>query len=261
MLPDTQSVEFEVGFYGLRYRGRLDDLIDRSVFFFGSYAPNELDFLALAAKRLGEVRFGVTYFDVGSNVGQHALFMSPRVDNVIAFEPSRSALKRFQANVTLNGIGNVRIFPLGLGDSDGEGRLGSGFPGNSGSRSLTWTLDHDAMETVAICRGDEFLRAMNLPRIDILKLDVEGYEKRVLKGLRQTLARDRPIILMELIGKLEKSGFANEAALRRALYAEHALFTLRGNRQAKLAPFDWNGEAAVCLPRECEGLFSHAIDA
>ena len=110
------------------------------------------------------------------------------------------------------------------------------------------------MEIVAIRQGDNFLRAKNLPRIDILKLDVEGYEKRVLKGLRETLARDRPVILMELIGRSEKSGFADEAELRETLYPEHTLFTLRGDRKAKLTPFDWSGEAAVCLPRERDSL-------
>jgi FkbM family methyltransferase len=197
--------------------------------------------------------------DIGANVGQHALFMAPHVESVFAFEPSRWARDRFQTNVTLNGIDNVHIFPFALGDSDREGRLGSGFKGNSGSRSLTWTLDQDAIEIVAIRHGDTFLRAEKLPRVDILKLDVEGYERRVLWGLRETLERDRPIILMELIGSSEKSGFAAETDLRGSLYPEHALFTLAGDRKAKLTPFDWNSEAAVCLRRERNGLFSHVI--
>ena len=90
MLGETQSAEYEVGFYGLRYRGRLDDFIDRNIFFFGGYARNELDFLATAAKVLGKFQSGVTYFDVGANVGQHALFMSQHVESVFAFEPSPS---------------------------------------------------------------------------------------------------------------------------------------------------------------------------
>src|SRR5262245_35795632 len=162
LLPQTQLVEFEVGFFGLRYQGRLDDLIDRNVFFLGSYARNELDFLAKAARVLGKLQSGVTYFDVGANVGQHALFMSQHVENVFAFEPSRWARDRFRANVALNGLANVRIFPFALGDSEGEGRLGSGFKGNSGSRSLMWTLDQDTVEIVAIRQGDNFLRAKNL---------------------------------------------------------------------------------------------------
>ena len=266
MFGQPQSAEYEVGFYGLRYRGLLDDLIDRNIFFFGSYARNELDFLATAAGVLGRLQSIVTYFDVGAHVGQHAMFMSQHVDIVFAFEPSQAARERFQANLTLNRITNVRIFPFALGDSDGEGKLGSGFKGNSGSRSLTWTHDQDAVEIVAIRHGDDFLREKNLPRMDILKLDVEGYEEAVLKGLHERLMRDRPVILMELMPLwlppswlAEKRGFASEAELRDSLYPEHTLFTLRGERKAKLTPFNFNSEAAVCVPREHESLFKHVI--
>ena len=64
---------------------------------------------------------------------------------------------------------NIRVFPVALGDADGEGQLGSGFEGNSGSRSLTWTLDRGRMETVILRRGDDFFREENLPKIDILE--------------------------------------------------------------------------------------------
>jgi FkbM family methyltransferase len=247
--------DFEVDFDGLRYRGRLDDAIDWNLFFFGSYSPQELDFLATAARLLGGTASGVTYFDVGANVGQHALFMSRRVAQVVAFEPSCSARERFAANVALNAIDNLLLFPVALGDSNSQGQLGSGFEGNSGSRSLTWTLREDKMETVEIRRGDDLVRAEGLPRLDILKLDVEGYEKRALIGLRETLFADRPVILMELIGRGEKSGFRDENELHASLYPEHDLFTLLGYRRAKLTRFDWNSEALVCLPRERIGAF------
>ena len=92
-----------------------------------------------------------------------------------------------------------------------------------------------------------------------MKLDAEGYEKRVLFGLREVLFRDRPIILMELIEEETKGGFRNEAELRNALYPEHGLFTLRGTSKARLIPFDWNAEAAVCLPKEHTRAFDHLL--
>ncbi len=250
LMKRRSSAEFEIRFDGRRYRGTLDDIIDWSLFFFGSYSPQELDFLATTAQLLGGARDGVTYFDVGANVGQHALFMSRRVANVIAFEPSAWACERFSANLKLNGITNVRLFPTALGDTDAQGELGSGFEGNSGSRSLTWTLAAEKMERVAIRRGDELVREEGIERLDILKVDVEGYEKRVLTGLKDTLMSDRPVILMELIGKSEKGGYRNVDELRDTLYPDHQLFTLRGHRRAELVPFDWNGEAAVCVPLE-----------
>jgi FkbM family methyltransferase len=246
----TRSLEFEATFVGLRFRGRLDDFIDWNVFFFGNYCPEELDFLAAAARVIGGSDGGVTYFDVGANIGHHALFMSRRASQVVAFEPSASARERFSANVHLNGLANIRLFAMALGDADGEAQLGSGFKDNSGSRSLCWTLDRDKDETVIVRRGDDLFCEEELPRVDILKLDVEGYEKRVLAGLRETLLRDRPIILIELVGDGVKGGFRDEADLRQSLYPTHDLFTLRGTSRARLVAFDWNEEAAVCFPRE-----------
>jgi Methyltransferase FkbM domain len=124
----------------------------------------------------------------------------------------------------LNGLDNVVTYSFALGDEDGVGSLGSGFEGNSGSRSLTWTLDRSKMEVVTVRRGDDLFQQENLSRIDLLKLDVEGYEKRVLAGLRDRLLRDRPIVLMELIGQSEKSGFRDAAELHAAFYPAHEFF-------------------------------------
>jgi FkbM family methyltransferase len=257
----SRSANFQTRFFGLDYRGWLDDLIDWHVFFFGSYCPTELDFLAAAAAATGGAAGGTTYIDVGANVGHHALFMAQRVSQVVAFEPAVSARDRFEANIRLNGLANLRLFPIALADRDGEAQLGSGFDGNSGSRSLCWTLDRDKDERVTLRRGDDLFRHEKLPRIDILKLDVEGYEKSVLVGLHDTLLKDRPIILIELIGESSKGGFRDEADLRDALYPAHALFTLSGTRRAKLGSFDWNAEAAVCLPQERARAFRHLIAA
>lgn len=259
LLDEPKSTEFEVGFRGLRYRGRLDDFIDWNVFFFGCYSPHELDFLAAAARVIGGSASGATYFDVGANVGHHALFMSQHAKEVIAFEPSLWARERFLANIKLNQLGNVRVLPVALGDVDGEAQLGSGFKGNSGSRSLIWTLDQGNIENVILRRGDDLFITENLPKIDIIKLDVEGYEKRVLSGLHQTLCRDRPIILFELIGNSEKGGFRDESELHDSLYHEHALRSLTGRRRAKLTTFDWNREEAVCLPKELVSSFRHIM--
>src|SRR5262249_39570465 len=98
-------------------------------------------------------------------------------------------------------------------------------------------------------RGDALLIEENVPKIDILKIDVEGYEKRVLLGIQKILHRDRPLILFELMGT-GKGGFLNESEIREVLYPAHKLFSLDGKRRASLVPFDWNRDMAVCLPAE-----------
>lgn len=236
--------------YDLKYRGRLDQHIDHSVFFFGAYAHAELDFLQVCALALRQSRSRLTFADVGANVGQHSLFMSSHVDRVVAFEPNTECHAQFMYNIAQNGIDNIEICRMALGDADGPGRLGSGLAGNSGSRSLVWTTDSSKDTGVEIVRADKAVAALNIERLDIIKLDVEGHEQKVLSGLGDRLHRDRPILLFELVGNDMKGGFTDENHLRRALPSESQLFTLAGGRKARLLTFNWDAEEAVCIPNE-----------
>jgi FkbM family methyltransferase len=244
---------FLTRFDGLAYEGSLGEYIDREIFYFGAYAPAELDLLAQAATALAPDG-GLNFYDIGANVGQHSLWMSRRAARVFAFEPSARAVAQFRENLTRNAIENVTVFPFALGEESGTARLGSGFANNSGSRSLTWTLDETDVETVELRRGDTVFREQALPTMHLLKLDVEGYEKRVLSNLHERLCADRPVIMMELIGQSEKSGFADEADLRATLYPDHALFSMVAGRVGRLSSFDWNVDEMVCVPLEKVGL-------
>ena len=255
------DTKFEIDFDGGRYRGNLGDFIDRHIYFTGAYAPAELGFLDQAALALRNTQADVTFIDIGANCGQHSLFMCRRADRVIAFEPSAEAADRLEANLALNGISNVTLFRIALGDRDHTAQLGSGVPGNSGSRSLIWTLDAEQNKNVEVRHAASFLDSPNvgLTRMDIIKLNVEGYEKAVLKGLAPLLKRDRPILLFELMGKEIKGGFTSPDELRAHLYPDAAMFTLSGRRRPALTPFDWNAEEAVCIPGERAHAFKGMI--
>ena len=247
---DDSAREFTVQFEGLNYNGTLSQYVDRHIFYFGAYSPVELSFLKQAAKLLRANREMLTFVDVGANVGQHSLFMSRYADKVVAFEPNSEVADRLARNVALNDIRNINLIRCALGSEERVGRLGSGLNKNSGSRSLVWSLDVDRDIVVPVVCGDIALTELEIERVDILKVDVEGYEKNVFWGMHKTLARDRPIILFELVGDDVKGGFGTEAELRESLYCDAELFTLRGKFSPQLVPFDWSGEEAVCLPRE-----------
>ena len=242
-------------FFGLTYAGDLSELIDWQIFFFGAYAKSELAFLGHCAEIL-KARYGdLNFFDVGANAGQHSLFMSRKVREVHAFEPSSTTAKRFQNNIEINSLRNVFLHPVALADADSEAMLGSGFRGNSGSRSLNWSLPGGLTEKVQVRDGDMYFRAHGLPRMHLLKIDVEGHEKKVLHGLRHRLSVDRPLIVMELIGAPEcKGGFKDECELRSYLYPEHELRSLV-ERRGRYRPtaFDWECESTVVLPSELCG--------
>jgi FkbM family methyltransferase len=256
LAPRHQTTRwFETEFFGLDYRGDLLEFIDRSIFYFGAYAPGELEFLQHCAKQLSSVYQGIGFFDLGANVGQHSIFMSRLVSHVHGFEPSARVADQFAFNVSSNNLRNVHIHRVALGDEDGEADLGSGFPGNTGSRSLNWSLPGKATERVSVRDAGLFLKDKNLPRMHILKIDVEGHEKKVLKSLSARLKSDRPVIMIELIGKTEKGGFASMNDFRETLYPRHELRSLKERwGRYKIIPFSWECECAVVIPSEVVGL-------
>jgi FkbM family methyltransferase len=257
---ENRSAPFETRFAGYVYKGSLFEHIDSDIFYFGQYAPVELSFLTEAAKRRPNPA-GLSYFDIGANVGQHSLWMSRLAKRVFAFEPSAKALAQLRGNLERNAIDNVTLFEVALGDARAQATLGTGFPNNSGSRSLLWTLSESDGDSVEVVRGDDFFAENALPKMDVLKIDVEGFESRVFSGLRGVLRRDRPIILMELLGSADcKSGFASEQELRLALYPDHALYSLKTPGRLRLRPFDWNVEALICLPAEAVPAFRDLIE-
>lgn len=243
---------FTVSALGIEYTGDLSDLIDWTIFYFGCYSFAELSFLGYCAELLAQRSHTVNFFDVGANVGQHSLFMSRRVSQVHSFEPSHHIADRFSTNILANRLVNIHLHRVALGDADVELQLGSGFPGNTGSRSLIWSLTNRPTERVSVKRADRYFDDLKLPQIHILKIDVEGFEKKVLQGLKAHLISDRPIILMEFLGSSsEKGGFTSEDELRDSVYEKHDLrsLTVRRNNY-RLVPFDWNLDCAVVLPLE-----------
>ena len=108
--------------WALRALGHEIEMTARKVmvrfYFTGAYALAGLKFLDYAALALRNTQAEVTFIDISANCGQHSLFMSRRADRAIAFEPSVEAAGRLEANLALNGISNIALFRIALGDRD-----------------------------------------------------------------------------------------------------------------------------------------------
>lgn len=260
VLSANRDHEFQIEWNGIQYWGNFQNFIDRHIFYFGHYAKSELQFLKLATILLR--RSGAWCFaDIGANVGQHSLFMAQFADRILAFEPNHAVADRFEQNIRLNNLSNIALHRIALGDFDGQASLGSGLPGNDGSRSLNWTLDSSLDLQVAIKHAGRYLQSV-LPsggRIDLLKVDVEGSEKQVFSAMRDILERDRPVMLFELVGRQIKGGYGSPQELISSMYPDHALFGLKGKTRPTLVPFTWSAEQVVCLPVELLGEFDSMI--
>ena len=118
------------------------------------------------------------FLDVGANVGIHTVFASKFVKKVISIEPSKEIFEHLLKTIELNNCDNITCHNIGLWDQD-ETKLFCYLPKDSGNSHFTITDYHKSnAENIEVKRLD----SLNIAHIDVVKMDVEGVEKFVLKG-------------------------------------------------------------------------------
>jgi FkbM family methyltransferase len=127
--------------------------------------------------------------DVGANIGAFSLYqaMVQHAELVVAFEPSPHVFPRLAKNIEINGLKNVRVVNAAVGDKQGvlsfsEGRMSVNCRVN----------EFGALKVPCVTLDAEL---SDMPSIDILKIDTEGYETQVLKGASETLKKTQRIAL------------------------------------------------------------------
>ena len=142
---------------------------------------------------LGFVQHWDTAVDVGAHIGLCSKILAGKFKKVHAFEPARDTFECLWEN--LGSCENIAFYQVALGAGEGYVHMEDDISkptriGNTGARFIQEggdirisTLDFWEMENVGF-----------------LKIDVEGYELRVLEGARQTILRNRPVVMIE-VGK------------------------------------------------------------
>lgn len=157
----------------------------------GAYQPHVLSFLQ------NTVRPGHRVLCAGLHIGYIAAAarrLAGPTGVVLSAEPDPVARDRGQANLSLSQDADaapVIVFPGGLSDSNGEMQLHrSAVLGHS---SLAGRHQAVADVTVKVLKGDEWLRSLGIASLDVMVLDVEGWETHVLNGLAATIASSRSL--------------------------------------------------------------------
>lgn len=137
--------------------------------------------------------------DVGANIGWTALRLARKAlkGKVYGFEPDPYNQERCQENVKRNALSNLEIFSLALGNKESTVGMELRTPSNrGGNRIAPVGLGGNAF--VQVSRMDETAPVNSLEKIDLIKIDVEGYELQVLKGAQGVLRKHKPILFVEL---------------------------------------------------------------
>lgn len=160
-------------------------------------------------------------YEIGAFQGLLTLFFSSRAREVIAYEPNPPSYRRVLQNLRLNGRTNVRVRHMAVGNAAGSLTLLSDplMPGGtSGDPTVAGQIQASGTVTaveVPVVTLDADIESAHLPAPDFIKIDIEGMELTALQGMRETLARHRPDLYLEMHG----ATMAHKEASVRAIVA------------------------------------------
>lgn len=148
-------------------------------------------------KLFGLVQPNTMCIDIGSNTGYVALVMAKLAPQgrVLGFEPDASNYKRLRENLNLNNLPHLEVQNLGLGEKASEESMEVNEA--SSGRNKIAVGQHDA-NRIKIVKLDDYLRNTAVNTINLIKIDVEGYELKALKGARETLIKHLPVLFIEI---------------------------------------------------------------
>jgi FkbM family methyltransferase len=170
-----------------------------------SFEETEISFLNKFVKK------GDCFFDIGANIGLFSLHASKIIGdkgNIIAFEPTPETFSRLQENIKINSFFNVKTENIGLSDTSGTIKFHTSNDGYDAWNSFATLTDIGKCSEIDVSTNtlDNYIKTNNIKKIDLIKLDVEGWELNVLKGATELLSSsDSPVFLVEFT---ESNAFA-----------------------------------------------------
>lgn len=179
---------------GFSYKLDISDMLDWYIYY-GFKEPARQTLLGLIPK-------DAFVLDVGANVGQvtmHASKLVGPAGRVISFEPDPVNFERLHTNLKLNHVPNVTVEQFGLGDKPGSFLISNVEEGNRGmNRIVKKGPDEGRTSTIQVTTIDTYVHEHNVAKVDVIKIDVEGFEFNVLNGAKATLEKWHPVLFIEL---------------------------------------------------------------
>lgn len=230
---DGSIYGFAEGRYGRFFTIRNDLYISRALDLYGEWCEAELILLKPA------IRPGMVVVDAGANIGTHTMAFAEWVGptgRVYAFEPQPVVHRALTANAMINGAWNVTPLCIALGDDPDTAAFAEydyarqanfgGFQVEE-ARELAKGAKGAPRVSIPVERLDDVL---DLPRLDLIKSDVEGMECALLRGAEQTIRRHQPMLYLEaespdqagaILEALEEIGYAAYWHVARMARAEN----------------------------------------
>jgi FkbM family methyltransferase len=233
-----EGIEFQIDLFETTYYGTTGNLIDDKVFLYRFHEAATIRLMRKIMNHHKKMKTPAVLIDVGTNTGLHLLSCAALADACYGFEPWEPVRNKAVENVLRNNLSRVRIFDFGLSDMDAE--LPFFPPSNNNFGAGTFVADDAKVSSprlrLRVRRGDEVMEAEGIAP-SLIKIDTEGFDHRVLKGLSQTIERHRPAIIIEMSTETRRE-FPDERALGEAFPKGYAFFgILRSREFPRLVPY------------------------
>lgn len=189
-----------------------------------------------------------TVIDIGTNNGwvlmNLALMVQKNNGFVYGFEPFPNTYKRCIENMRMSNIQNCKVFNIGCSDADSELTMSVINEENSGQNRIIngrEKLSEDGIVKIKVTTLDKQLGEVR--KIDLIKIDVEGFELHVLKGAANTLKQHRPVLFIEIDDELLK---ANNTSPKEILNYLRLIYNYQIKNASNLQTINENDLQAGC---------------
>ena len=167
--------------------------IERKTYFLKEYEKKRMKKLHQYSKKINSD----ILIDVGANIGFYSILFSNKLKQIYSFEPNKRNYLALNKNIKKNNLTNIKVFNFGLGEKEDFLKGHSNTKGELFQTSgFAVSKSNNMGEEVLIKKGDDVLQ---FKEKDVtLKIDVEGFELFVLKGLEKTLTNNYCVLQIEI---------------------------------------------------------------
>jgi FkbM family methyltransferase len=195
--------------YGFWYAGNVLDVSDISygITNNGSVEKEETGIVIKILNHLLKIQ-NISLYDIGANSGYYGIlsaFLYKNKINVYSFEPLLEYIDCIKKSVYLNRLDNLEIFECALGNKETEKTMYLAGSGSSFEKSFNGENIENKRE-IKIKRLDDLVSKEKITLPDFIKIDVEGYELKVLQGAHDTISKSHPILFIEIVYSMNNLG-------------------------------------------------------
>ena len=194
--------EFIVNFKNIRLFINIKDPIDKIIFYKNEYEEMQIKFLS---EWINKNKPNI-FIDIGANFGVYSLRISKlfQILKVVAFEPVLTTFNKLKMNIKINSLEKrIKTYNLGLSNTNGQKKMvalkrrnyiqSGGFSFNIPKRKLT---NEEITQYHKTIKGDKVLKFKK--KKVVVKIDVEGYESKVLLGIKNLLNNNKILLQIEI---------------------------------------------------------------